>query len=41
MRIVAEGIENAGQLALVSQLGIDEAQGFWFSRPEQAKDFVF
>ncbi|MFT5508013.1 MAG: EAL domain-containing protein (putative c-di-GMP-specific phosphodiesterase class I), partial [Hyphomicrobiaceae bacterium] len=41
MRIVAEGIENAGQLALVSQLGIDEAQGFWFSRPEPAKDFVF
>ncbi|MDQ2070740.1 sensor domain-containing protein [Natronospira bacteriovora] len=33
LRVVAEGIETEEQLHIVSQLGCEEAQGFYFSRP--------
>lgn len=33
MRIVAEGVETGGQLALLRELGCDEYQGYLFSRP--------
>lgn len=36
MRIVAEGIETAGHMALVAELGIDEGQGYWIARPQPA-----
>lgn len=31
--IVGEGVENAGQLALLAELGCVRVQGYWFSRP--------
>jgi diguanylate cyclase (GGDEF)-like protein/PAS domain S-box-containing protein len=37
MRIVAEGVETAAQLALLRELGCDEYQGFLFSRPVEAE----
>ena len=33
MRVVAEGVEDAGTYALLTELGCDEAQGFYISRP--------
>ncbi|MDB5824249.1 MAG: hypothetical protein JWR21_2953 [Herminiimonas sp.] len=34
MRVVAEGVENARQVEILRELHCDEAQGFYFSRPE-------
>jgi diguanylate cyclase len=31
--VVAEGVESAGQLALLRNLGVDHAQGFHFAKP--------
>jgi diguanylate cyclase len=31
--VVAEGVESAGQLAVLKGLGVDHAQGFHFARP--------
>lgn len=39
MRIVAEGIETAEHMALVTELGIDEGQGYWIARPQPADKF--
>jgi diguanylate cyclase (GGDEF)-like protein len=33
LRVVAEGIEHPYQAALMSELGCDEGQGYWFDRP--------
>ena len=38
LRTVAEGIETAGQLAHVTRLGCDLAQGFHFARPLTAAE---
>jgi EAL domain-containing protein (putative c-di-GMP-specific phosphodiesterase class I) len=35
---VAEGVENDQQLALLHQLGCDEAQGFYIARSQAAAD---
>jgi len=32
--LVAEGVENANQLRILRELGVDHAQGFLFARPE-------
>jgi PAS domain S-box-containing protein/diguanylate cyclase (GGDEF)-like protein len=34
--VIAEGVETAGQLALLAQNGCDEMQGYFFSRPIDA-----
>jgi EAL domain-containing protein (putative c-di-GMP-specific phosphodiesterase class I) len=33
LETVGEGVESAGQLALLSELGCARVQGYWFSRP--------
>ena len=36
LRVVAEGIENAEVMALLKDLGCDQAQGYFISRPMPA-----
>jgi diguanylate cyclase (GGDEF)-like protein/PAS domain S-box-containing protein len=38
--VVAEGVERAEQLEILRKEGCDEVQGYFFSRPLPAKDFV-
>ena len=40
MKVVAEGVESDDQLALIRQYGCEEVQGFYFSRPVPAEDFI-
>lgn len=40
LRAVAEGVENEAQARFLSNLGIDEIQGFWFARPIAAENCV-
>jgi|GEM_PF-599917 len=37
--VVAEGIENAGQFAMISALGCDRGQGYWLCEPMPATTF--
>jgi diguanylate cyclase (GGDEF)-like protein len=39
LRVIAEGIETSGQLALVKKCGCHEAQGYLLGRPMQADEF--
>lgn len=39
LRVVAEGIENAGQLAFLRRHGCDMAQGFYLAKPMSADEF--
>ena len=41
LRVVAEGIEDAATLELLSNLGCDLAQGYFISRPKPAADVPF
>jgi PAS domain S-box-containing protein len=36
LEVIAEGVETAGQLALLAENGCDEMQGYYFSRPVDA-----
>ena len=40
IQVVAEGVETAEQLALLKEFGCDFIQGYLFSRPLSADDFV-
>ena len=40
LRTIAEGVESPGQLAWLRLQGCDEAQGYFFSQPVSAADFV-
>jgi diguanylate cyclase (GGDEF)-like protein len=40
MRVIPEGVETAGQLARLSALGCDYAQGFHLARPLPAEDLA-
>ncbi len=40
METVAEGLESRSQLAVLSQLGIGEYQGFYFHKPMAQSDFI-
>jgi PAS domain S-box-containing protein/diguanylate cyclase (GGDEF)-like protein len=39
LTVVAEGVETAGQLALLAAHGCDMMQGYYFSKPVPAEDF--
>jgi EAL domain-containing protein (putative c-di-GMP-specific phosphodiesterase class I) len=39
LTVVAEGVETAGQLALLAEQGCDIMQGYYFSRPVPAEEF--
>jgi EAL domain-containing protein (putative c-di-GMP-specific phosphodiesterase class I) len=39
-RVVAEGVETAGELAFLKEQRCDEAQGYYFSRAVAAAEFV-
>ena len=41
LRIVAEGIEDAPTLELLTGLGCDVAQGYWISTPKPASELAF
>lgn len=38
MRAVAEGVETVETLDLLRELGCDQAQGYFISRPIEARD---
>jgi EAL domain-containing protein (putative c-di-GMP-specific phosphodiesterase class I) len=40
LSVVAEGVETAGQLALLADLGCDLVQGWLFSRAVPAEQFA-
>jgi diguanylate cyclase (GGDEF)-like protein/PAS domain S-box-containing protein len=39
LKVIAEGVETAEQLAFLRQHGCDQIQGYYFSRPVAAPDF--
>jgi PAS domain S-box-containing protein/diguanylate cyclase (GGDEF)-like protein len=39
LTVVAEGVESAGQLALLAEQGCDAMQGYYFSKPVPAAEF--
>lgn len=39
LRVVAEGVENECQIALLKQMGCNYGQGYYFSKPIPASDF--
>jgi EAL domain-containing protein (putative c-di-GMP-specific phosphodiesterase class I) len=38
LRTVAEGAETAGEVALLTDMRVDEIQGYYFSRPAAARE---
>ena len=40
LKVIAEGVETAEQLDTLKQLGCDEIQGYYYSRPLSPQDFV-
>ena len=40
LRVIAEGVETAAELAFLNANDCDEAQGYYFSRPVPAEEFV-
>ena len=39
LAVVAEGVENAGALQLLNQMGCDEAQGYFIAKPMPEEEF--
>ncbi|MGR9101393.1 MAG: EAL domain-containing protein [Gammaproteobacteria bacterium] len=39
LRVVAEGVENSGQLEFLQSIGCNEVQGYFFGRPMSAEEY--
>ena len=40
MNVIAEGVESADQVELLREMGCDDIQGFYYSRPSPRAEFV-
>jgi len=40
LHLIAEGIENPGQVAVLNNIGVGFAQGFWFGKPQAAETWL-
>lgn len=40
MTLIVEGVEQAGQLDLIAQLGGQQVQGYWLGKPQSAEHFA-
>ena len=40
LTVVAEGVETNEQLTILNELNCDFVQGYYFSKPIPAKDFI-
>jgi EAL domain-containing protein (putative c-di-GMP-specific phosphodiesterase class I) len=40
LKVIAEGVENEGQMNYLRSVHCDEIQGFYFSRPLPAEDVM-
>ncbi|MEZ5279671.1 MAG: EAL domain-containing protein [Acidimicrobiales bacterium] len=40
MKVVAEGVENDEQLGVLTEMGVAQVQGFWFSQPGPPEQFA-
>ena len=40
LKIVAEGVEEKEQIEMLSQMGVDFLQGYFFSKPIPGEDFI-
>lgn len=40
MRVIAEGVETAGQVSFLTEHGCDYLQGFYFSKPMPEDEFA-
>jgi EAL domain-containing protein (putative c-di-GMP-specific phosphodiesterase class I) len=40
MRVVAEGVETAGQLSELRRMGCDVVQGYYLAKPQPAADVL-
>jgi EAL domain-containing protein (putative c-di-GMP-specific phosphodiesterase class I) len=40
LKVVAEGVETEAQLSFLSANGCDEAQGYYFARPQPAAELT-
>lgn len=40
VRVVAEGVENNEELKAVLRIGVDEIQGYFYSKPLPLQDFL-
>jgi EAL domain-containing protein (putative c-di-GMP-specific phosphodiesterase class I) len=38
LSVIAEGVENQQQLTIIEELGAEEIQGFYFSKPKPAAE---
>lgn len=38
--VIAEGVEEKGQYQILSEIGCDKIQGYYFSKPLESKDFL-
>ncbi len=40
LHLIAEGIENPGQVTVLNNIGVGFAQGFWFGKPQAAETWL-